>query len=222
MNRKLIMLLASICGVLLLVMAVEWLYALYAQHALLASTAAAAKQMPVDEMPRIELNKQGEESYDQLVARPLFIKGRKPVEEPKQEAQQAPVAPLVFDWELNGVYTKKDKLSALFSRTKTKVPKDNYRKVAVGGELDGWKLTEIRSDRAILMQGASKKEVLLHKAKPKTAQTKTSPAIPAPAVPPPIPAVPIEQPPEIAPEQEIIPPPEEIPEESFENMTNEE
>jgi hypothetical protein len=163
--------------------------------------------MPLDEMPTVDLTKQPEDSYDQLVNRPLFIKGRKPVDEPKPESSQVPVVPVVFDWVLNGVYTKNKKLTALFSRDKTKVPKDNYRKIAVDGDLDGWKLTEIRNDRAILMQGANQKEVLLRKAKPKTPQTRNN------AVPP------VPQPGAI-PNPESIPVPEN-PEESFENNTDE-
>ncbi len=212
MNRKLIILLVSVCAALLLVIFGEGLYAKYVQRQLLASTNSAASKTPPDEMPTVELTKQPEESYDQIVNRPLFIKGRKPVDEPKPEAAQVPVVPVVFDWELNGVYTKNDSLSALFSRAKTKVPKDNYRKVTVGGDLDGWKLTEIQNDRAVLMQGGNKKEVLLRKAKPKTPQARNN-------------AVPPVQPPGAIPNQEAIPNPESIPvpetpEESFENNTD--
>lgn len=215
MNSKLIILLASVCAVLLLIISGEWFFAKQAQQELLASTSSAAAKTPSDEMPTVELTKQPEESYDGMVTRPLFIKGRKPVDEPKSGDAQVPAIAMVFDWELNGIYTKGKSLSALFSRSKTKVVKDNYRKISVGGELDGWKLTEIRKDKVILMQGDGQKELLLRKPKPK--QSKPSPQARnslAPPVPQPVPA------PESILNPETIPVPE-SPEEPFENSTDE-
>ena len=214
MNKKLIILLVSISAVCLLIIFGEWLYANYVQRELLDSSKAAAKKMPPDEMPTMELTKQSEESYDQIVNRPLFIKGRKPVDEPKPETAQVPVVPVVFDWELIGIYTKNKSLTALFSRAKTKVPKDNYRKVSVGAELDGWKLTEIREDRAILSQAGNKKELLLRKSKPKALPPRNHAVPPVPPIPQPG-GAPI---PESIPNPETIPVP---PEESFENNTDE-
>jgi hypothetical protein len=211
MNRKLISLLLMVCAVLVLIILGEWLYAAKAQRDLLASTSSTAKKAAPDEMPTLALTKQPEESYDQLVNRPLFIKGRKPVDEPKPESAQVPVANVVFDWELNGVYTKNKSLSALFSRAKTKVAKDNYRKITVGTELDGWKLTEIKTDRAIFKQGGNQKEVLLRKAKPKSPLPQNRPAPPMPQSAPMQGNIPI---------PETIPVPE-SPEGSFENNIDE-
>ena len=113
----------------------------------------------------IELTQKSEESYEDLVARPLFIKGRKPVDEPSPEEAQNVAEARSFDWQLNGVYTTKKGLSALFSRSTSKVPKDTYRKLSTGGDLDGWKLTEIHKDKAILKQGDQQKDLLLRKPK---------------------------------------------------------
>ncbi|NOT12014.1 MAG: hypothetical protein HOP23_09320 [Methylococcaceae bacterium] len=213
MNSKLIILLISVCAALLLIICGEWLYARLAQRELLASTNSTASKVSSDAMPSLDLTKHPEESYEQIVSRPLFIKGRKPVDEPKQEAAQTPVVPVVFDWILDGIYTRNAKLSALFSRSKTKVPKDNYRKVAVGGDLDGWKLTEIKSDRAILMSGANQKEVLLRKSKPKTPKPDNTQAVPAAQ---PVPTL------ETIPNPEAIPVPEpESPVDPFETTTDE-
>ena len=109
-----------------------------------------------------------------MVARPLFIKGRKPVDEPTSDTAQNALVPVIFDWELNGVYTTVKGLSALFSRSKTKVAKDNYRKIGIGAELDGWKIVEIYHDKALLKQGAQEKELLLRKIKPKDPSKKTT------------------------------------------------
>jgi hypothetical protein len=66
---------------------------------------------------------------------------------------------------LNGVYTQKKALFALFSRTTAKIHKDNFSKKTLGDELDGWKLTEIHKDKALLTQGAEEKVLLLRKPK---------------------------------------------------------
>jgi hypothetical protein len=221
MNSKLVKLLASVCAVLLLVIFAEWVYAKLAQQELLASTTIAARKKPPVEMPKVELTEQPEEYYDQMVARPLFIKGRRPVDEPKPEDTQALSVATVFDWELTGVYTKNKSLSALFSRSKTKVPKDNYRKIAVDAYLDGWKLVEIHKDRVILMQGGNQKELLLRKPKPKQMSQPKAPVNPAAPVLQPVPT----PTPESEPEPEQIPdpeiPPPEFPEEPFENPLDE-
>lgn len=168
MNTKLVKLLASICIGLCLIIAVEWLYASYMRHRLLTSISSEKRQdYKADELPEIELAKKPEESYVDLVARPLFLKGRKAVDEPRTEAEQAAVKTESFDWQLTGVYSTKEKLSALFSRSKSKVAKDNHRKITVGDDLDGWKLTEINKDRVVLKQGGNEKELLLRKPKPK-------------------------------------------------------
>ena len=174
MNSKLLSVLASVCIVLILIIIGEWFYAIRAQKLTLNSTTTAETKVLNDEMPAIELTRQSEESYADLVARPLFIKGRRPVDEPSQEEAQALGAVDSFDWQLNGVYTTKKGLSALFSRSKTKAPKDNYRKITIGADLDGWKLTEIHYDKVILKQGSQQKELLLRKPKSKELSKKTT------------------------------------------------
>jgi len=185
MNIKLIKLLVSVGISLCLVIVGEWLYARYMQHRLLASIAEEKPQeYKADQLPEIELTSQPEDSYADLVDRPLFIKGRKPVDEPVRETGQAAAKPETFDWQLTGVYSTKQTVSALFSRAKSKVAKDNHRKITVGEDLDGWKLTEITKDRAVLKQGSKEKELLLRKPKskiPLPGANGSAPAKPAPA-----------------------------------------
>ena len=170
MNIKLMSMLGFVCLALVLIIIGEWFYAGWTQKQVLISITTPEKKSTHDEMPTIELTKQTEASYTDLVARPLFIKGRKPVDEPTPEEAQASAAAavaVVFDWELSGIYTTNKGLSGLFSRSKSKAAKDNYRKISVGADLDGWKLTEISTDRALLKQGAQEKELLLRKPKSK-------------------------------------------------------
>jgi len=203
MNIKLIKLLISVGIGLCLVIAGEWLYARYMQHRLLESIASEEPQeYKADKLPEIELTSQPEDNYVDLVARPLFIKGRRPVDEPVHETGQVAAKPETFDWQLTGVYSTKQTVSALFSRAKSKVAKDNHRKITVGEDLDGWKLIEINKDRAVLKQGSKEKELLLRKPKSKVPLSGANGATPATPAPVPTPAPP---PP---PESEPPPPPE--------------
>ncbi|MDD5577914.1 MAG: hypothetical protein PHY16_01375 [Methylobacter sp.] len=167
MNIKLIKLLAAVCAVLMLVIACEWMYAKYVQKNTLDSiTSVEAPKYQIDEMPRIELSKQQEEYYADLVTRPLFIKGRKPVDEPRPEEELAiAAASKTFDWMLNGVYSTEKGLSALLSRSKTTAAKDNHRRITEGTAIDGWTLTEIKKDRVTMTQGNDHKELMLRKPK---------------------------------------------------------
>ena len=231
MNNKLVSVLAGICLALILIIIGEWLYAINSQKQLLNSASSLeTKKYQLDEMPVIELTGKSEESYADLVTRPLFIKGRKPVDEPTPEEKKNAAAAVAvkFDWVLNGVYTKRKTLSALFSRATSKVPKDNFRKKIVGEDLDGWKLTEIYKDKVILKQGSEEKELLLRKPKLKELpkiRTSSPPTAPQnQPIPVPEPQQQVEPGQEVDPEQlnepEIQPEPEPI-DENFENSDNE-
>lgn len=184
MNTKLIKLLVSVCISLCSIIAGEWLYASYMRHRLLTPIMTTEPQdYKADKLPEIELTKQPEDSYVDLVARPLFIKGRRPVDEPSSEAEQSAVKSDSFDWQLTGIYSTKKTVSALFGRSKAKVAKDNHRKITVGDDIDGWKLIEINKDRAVLKQGSNEKELPLRKPKSKTlpqGENSAMPATPAP------------------------------------------
>ncbi|MDD1628680.1 MAG: hypothetical protein LUQ26_14620 [Methylococcaceae bacterium] len=201
MNSKLVSMLASLCIALILIIIGEWFYAVRVQKHAMTLTTSAETKIAHDEMPGIELTRQSEESYEDMVTRPLFIKGRRPVDEPSPEEAQAANVANTFDWQLNGVYTTKKGLSALFSRSTSKVRKDNYRKITAGADLDGWKLTEIQKDRAILKQGNQQKELLLRKPKLKELPKRSN-----------VPNIPN------SPQPEVSPPPEEG---DFENSNNE-
>jgi len=200
MNIKLIKLLVSVGIGLCLVIAGEWLYARYMRERLLTSISSEKPQeYKADQLPDIELTRQPEDNYVDLVARPLFIKGRRPVDEPVRETGQAAAKTETFDWQLTGVYSTKKTVSALFSRAKSKVAKDNHRKITVGEDLDGWKLIEINKDRALLKQGSKEKELLLRKPKLKTPLPGANGTVPPAPAPAPAPAA--------TPESEPPPPP---------------
>ena len=215
MNRKFMTILAAVCGVCILVIFGEWFYVARAQKQAMNPTNALETKRSPDEMPNMAMIREPEAAYADLVSRPLFIKGRRPVDEPIPEAAQSvDIAARTLDWQLNGVYTTGKGLSALFSRSTAKVAKDNYRKIAIGTNLDGWKLVEIHKDKVLLKLGDQQKELLLRKPKPKdSAKNPNLPnnaSSPPPNTPQPE-AIPQPQPefkfePEATPQPEVIPP----------------
>jgi hypothetical protein len=167
MNSKLIKTLSVICLILILVITLEQYYASYRKEQLLSVEISTIKPTEIDEMPSINLNSQPEISYTDVVNRPLFIAGRKPVSNVEQTQASAPVIPMtdIVDLQLNGIYTTKKGLTALISRTAAKTPADKYIKVIVGGNIDGWKVTDVHPDKIILTQGSTQKDLLLYKPK---------------------------------------------------------
>ena len=167
MNRPTLFTLIVVNTLLVFLLASEW----FASNETADSSQIKVKtvEMQDEELPSLDLENQNEEEYSDLVERPLFIKGRKPVEEPHEEI--IPVTEVkkmeTFVWDLTGIFTSPKGLVAFFSRINGKVEKDNYRKLKLGDDIDGWKLKEIASDKVMLVKMGDMKTLLLRKAKPK-------------------------------------------------------
>jgi hypothetical protein len=169
MNRPTLFGLIILNTLFVTILAVEW-------YSKTESTTFEKKQTrsentETEALPTLDLTETSEESYSDLIERPMFIKGRKPVNEP--EPENTPVAEVkrvdTFVWNLTGIFTASKGITAFLSRTNAKIEKDNYRKINVGDDLDGWKMAEIHSDKVILTQAGETKTLLLRKAKPKNA-----------------------------------------------------
>lgn len=139
------------------------------------STESVKKNTPVEQeeepLPEIDLSSTSEEDYSDLVERPMFIKGRKPVPEPEVEntAVVEEKRVNVLNWDLTGIFTSPKGITAFFNRTNGKIEKDNYRKLRKGDDLEGWKIADIHSNQVILTQSEQSKTLLLRKSKPQTA-----------------------------------------------------
>lgn len=169
MNRPTLFALIALNTLLIFVLAGEW----FAQSETVNAPQRETKTLEVqdDELPSLDLQAKSEDEYSDLVERPLFIKGRKPVAEPEPEAIPVSAVKKVeaFVWDLTGVFTSPKGVTAFFSRINGKVEKDNYRKLKLGDEIDGWKLSEISPDKVTLSQTGETKTLPLRKAKPKNA-----------------------------------------------------
>lgn len=141
-----------------------------------------------EEATDLNLSDPSEDSYSDLVERPMFIKGRKPVEEPIPEEMALATAQKTenVNWELIGIYSTPKGTTAFFSRSNGRLPKDNFRKCKLGDTLDGWHLSEINENGVSLTQGTETKKLPLRKMKPKNPTP--TPVSPANATPVPVPA----------------------------------
>lgn len=140
-----------------------------------------------EEATDLNLSDPSEDNYSDLVERPMFIKGRKPVEEPIPEEMALATAQKTenVNWELIGIYSTPKGTTAFFSRSNGRLPKDNFRKCKLGDALDGWHLSEINENAVSLTQGTETKKLPLRKMKPKNPIP--TPVSPANATPVPVP-----------------------------------
>lgn len=189
-NSKILKLVSALCAALLIIIMLEWIIAKFSESRLLSSIESPAPaNVPIDQVPEVDLEAKTEDSYVDMVARPLFLKGRKPIEESSAEKDKEQTESESFDWRLDGIYTGKNGLSALLSRNKegntapvaagsvppavggtvagSKDKPDKYRRVSVNEDLDGWRLTQIKTDRVVFELGGESKELVLRKPKPK-------------------------------------------------------
>ncbi len=167
MNRPTLFVLIALNSLFVAVLATEW----YTAAEMSAPIQAKTNNTDIEEsLPNLDLTETSEDSYSDLVERPLFIKGRKPVSEPEPENTSTAIVKRtdVFNWDLTGIYATPKIVTVFFSRTNAKVAKDNYRKCKLNDEVDGWKVSEIHPDNVVLTQAGENKTLQLRKAKPKS------------------------------------------------------
>jgi hypothetical protein len=202
MNQKLVKLQLLAGGLLSLILLAEWSYSHFSRQQLLTSlTQPKHSDFQAEQLPNLSDHKPALESYNEIVDRPIFIEGRKPVSEVTQaDNAQGPDLGEIDNWSLIGIYNKGKKSMALFcKRTEAKT----FSKISQDQSISGWQLKEIRPDRVILELTGQQKTVALRK--PRVQVNK--PPMPAkPAVPPrptrpnAPPVKPAEQPPNEIPE----------------------
>lgn len=162
MNLRLIKLQTFGCGILSLVLAAEWAYGRFTLsqiHGLLEPQAQT--DTAVEELPTITGNANSADIYSDIVERPVFIEGRKPLAEAETaniiEAQDPGQ---IDDWELIGVYDKGNRATALFrKRDESK----KFSKIPEEQSISGWLLKKIHSDHVVLEQAGQEKAVVLRK-----------------------------------------------------------
>jgi hypothetical protein len=168
MNLKLIKLQALISGLLSLTLAAEWSYGEYTNSQL------QQQPKPSDgdgaappRLPSITTLKSAAEEYGEMVERPLFIEGRKPLPEagPTDKPQNVETGQ-IDDWLLIGVFNNGQKPPIAMFAKKNEAKK--YLKIGTEQMISGWLLKEIQPDHVILEQAGQQKSVLLRKPRPES------------------------------------------------------
>ena len=157
--------LLALAGVLLVVAAGEWLHFRSVRADLtqrLALKSAGGDDSPVNtatiaDTPALE-------SYEEMVARPLFLQSRRPPsEDAQEETPAAPEPKTPLNAKLMGVIlTPTGKIALLVDE------KGKYKRGRKNTLIDGWKLVDIKEDRVTLEQAGEHKDLPLLKPKPKT------------------------------------------------------
>lgn len=105
-----------------------------------------------------------QESFTEIVERPLFLEDRKPLEDQPEDPGDSPLDIIAtkLGAKLMGVYSSEEGLIALILRSDGK-----YSRVIEGDEVDGWLVKQMHADRIVFAQGNSTEELKLHKPRPK-------------------------------------------------------
>jgi|GEM_PF-1417755 len=103
------------------------------------------------------------DSYTDLVERPLFVEGRRPLEKPDETLQQTDKQQgESLRAKLMGIYSGSDGTTALILNAEGK-----YVRVKKHDSVDGWQVDALFPDRVTLKQGVETQDLKLHKPKPK-------------------------------------------------------
>lgn len=162
MNQKLIKMQVLAGGLLSLCLVAEWSYSRFADAQLQSRLAPLAQSdSAAEELPSMSNSKSSAESYSEIVDRPVFLEGRRPiVEAPPSDTAQAQDVGQIDDWALIGVYNKDERPTALFSkRNETR----KFLKITEEQSISGWQLKKIQSDHVVLQQAGQEKSVVLRK-----------------------------------------------------------
>ncbi len=167
MNSKLIKMLIASCLVLMVILFAEWAFYEYSKDELISSLDGIEEQPYLEnELPGIDLSVVPLEQYAEMIARPLFIKSRKPVIKDESIVVEALDLGEIDEWVLVGIYSNADQLIASFkglTGDKKHINKEQ------GDDISGWLIKEIWADKVIVLQSGKEQSILLRapKAKPK-------------------------------------------------------
>lgn len=159
MNKRLYLQLL-ICVALSLVLGGEWAVGKFSRDRL--QTVLDTKiqsDYQAEDLPQLAFPKSGPDGFSDVVERPLFIEGRKPLAEAVENAETVENGQ-IDDWSLIGIYTQNKQQLALFRQQSAA---GKFLKLHQDQHLLGWQLQQIQSDRVVLQQGSQQKTVMLRK-----------------------------------------------------------
>lgn len=119
-------------------------------------------------IPSYHFNRQNIETYVDLVERPLFFKGRRPVEiseiDPSEQVNK--VAEKI-DFSLIGIIDTPGGVYSLFLNSRAKPGEGRFSRFKKGDDINGRMIKQIKPDRVIIASDNGTEEILLAKPRPK-------------------------------------------------------
>ena len=140
----------------------EWQYSQSYQTKLASDLSETkASTVEIEEIPTLNEIIKPIGLYDEVVNRPLFVEGRKPIESVEEDTLTS------FNGKklgitLKGIVSIPDGMIALLEDKEKK----RYR-LRMGDEVEGWEIAELQTDKVILKKNGEQKELLLWIPKPK-------------------------------------------------------
>lgn len=119
-------------------------------------------ELSFEKISEVDLELPVIDSYTDLIERPLFVEGRRPLEESDDALQQADKYQGEIRAKLMGIYSGSDGMTALILDAEGK-----YVRVKKQDSVDGWQVEALFPDRVTLKQGVETQDLKLHKPKPK-------------------------------------------------------
>ena len=157
-NYKLSFFLLGGIALLAVILLIEWQYARFTRADLLATLeTGAGSNSAIDKLPELDLSTQTLESYAEIVNRPLFIEGRRPIE----EAEDVPALTLFsgkLELMLSGVVNTPEGMIALIQDKKKK----NYQ-LKLHDAIEGWEVDSIDAEKVVMKRNNKRTELLLRK-----------------------------------------------------------
>jgi hypothetical protein len=156
-NYKLSVLLSICCLFILIILIAQRQYIIYSREQLfLALDNLTATPVDSTRLPEISLSQKSLESYQQMVSRPLFVEGRRPVEIVELDI------PSIFsekmDLTLTGVVDKPDGMLALL------LDKQKQRfQLQLHDAYEGWQVEAIHADKIVFTRSNERSELPLRK-----------------------------------------------------------
>ncbi len=168
MSPALIKTLAATYILLIAVIIAEWSYA---THAADAEPQRTAKTEDVT-LSKLDLTEKTAEDYQEMVARPLFIQNRRPVEPSLETEDTLPVNNQKLDIDLTAIFSQNNELNVFFKDFNPKEKSNEFIKAKTGSEVKGWTVSKIDFDHVIMKQGNQQQKIDLINKKEKTTRKK--------------------------------------------------
>ena len=160
-NYKLTIFLIISCVVLAVILIAEWRYSGYSRKKLYSSLEnTVVKVDEFERLPELEDTNNSLESYAEMVNRPLFVEGRRPVED-AESVEQLDVFSGKMELILTGIIDTPEGVTALV-QDKEK----NHFRLILHDPIQGWEVEAIEADKIIMKRDKERSELMLRKPRP--------------------------------------------------------